>query len=210
MKRLHKVKIEWSSSFAFAIGIIATDGNLSPDGRHMNVTSKDNELITNFKKALHLQNKIGKKARGGSTIKKYFVVQFGDKSFYEFLLTIGLMPAKSKVIGSLKIRSKYFSDFLRGCLDGDGNINVFRHPESRHPQLRFRLCSASHLFLEWLRSEIRSHFKVRGGWIENKTREQVLCYGKNDSIKILHFIYNNAEIYLNRKYKIAEAFLGTP
>ncbi len=34
MKPLGRVKIEWSDKFAYAIGLVASDGNLSPDGRH--------------------------------------------------------------------------------------------------------------------------------------------------------------------------------
>ena len=44
-----KVKIKWSADFAYAIGLIMTDGNLSPDGRHLCFTSKDIEQINNYK-----------------------------------------------------------------------------------------------------------------------------------------------------------------
>ena len=93
MNRLGKVKIEWNSKFAYAIGLLTTDGNLSKDGRHLNMTSKDEELILIFRSCLGLQNKIGKKARGGSLDKKYFVLQFGDRNFYDFLVGIGLKQA---------------------------------------------------------------------------------------------------------------------
>ncbi|MCX6743614.1 MAG: hypothetical protein NT116_05255, partial [Candidatus Parcubacteria bacterium] len=99
------------------MGLITTDGNLSPDGRHLHFTSKDLELAALFKKILGLTNKIGKKSRGGDEEKKYYVVQFGDINFYRFLLSIGLMPNKSKILGSLKIPDRYFKDFLRGCID---------------------------------------------------------------------------------------------
>ncbi|PIZ81282.1 MAG: hypothetical protein COY02_02875, partial [Parcubacteria group bacterium CG_4_10_14_0_2_um_filter_41_6] len=101
MRRLSKVKIEWSPDFAYAIGLLATDGNLSKDGRHINMTSKDEEMISVFKKCLSIQNKTGRKCRGGSKEKKYFQVQFGDKNFYNFLMSLGLTPAKSKTLGPL-------------------------------------------------------------------------------------------------------------
>ena len=41
MKRLSRIKIEWSPEFAYAIGLIVTDGSLSKDGRHINFSSKD-------------------------------------------------------------------------------------------------------------------------------------------------------------------------
>ena len=108
MKRLSKVKIGWSTAFAYAIGLITTDGNLSKDGRHLNMTSKDENLVITFKECLGIKNKIGKKTREKSKIKRYFQVQFGDKNFYEFLLSIGLMPAKSKILNDINIPDKYF------------------------------------------------------------------------------------------------------
>ncbi len=211
MKRQNKVNIHWSSAFAYAIGLITTDGNLSKDGRHLNMTSKDISQIHLFKKCLCLKNKIGRKAREKSKIKKYFQVQFGDKNFYAFLLSIGLMPNKSKIISSLKIPSIYFADFLRGCIDGDGCINIFNHPESQYPQLRIRLCSASLKFLKWIKNQITEQIKITNGWIENKYGNvYVLVYGKSDSIKLLKFIYyNKVKYYLYRKYKIAKQFLRT-
>lgn len=208
MKRLSKVKIGWSPDFAYAIGLLATDGNLSKDGRHINITSKNKGMISIFKKCPSIKNKIGRKCRGGSKEKKYFQVQFGDKNFYDFLMFLGLTPAKSKTIGSLKIPAEYFADFLRGCVDGDGNICVTKHPESQYPQLRIRLYSASPKFLDWAKNEISKNTNTDGGWIENKKSMGVLAYAKSDSIKLLNFMYYSKEIpCLRRKYKIAKSFL---
>jgi len=210
MKRLNKVKIEWSPDFAYSIGLLATDGNLSKDGRHINMTSKDEEMVLVFKKCLGIKNKIGRKSRGGSKEKKYFQVQFGDKNFYNFLVSIGLTQAKSKILASLKIPNRYFADFLRGCIDGDGSIHITKHPESQYPQLQTRLSSASPLFLDWVKGEISRHINPEGGWIEKKKNKniEVLVYAKSDSIKLLNFIYYSRRIpYLRRKYIIAKPFL---
>jgi hypothetical protein len=208
MRRLGKVKIKWSSAFAYAIGLLATDGNLSKDGRHLNLTSKDRAMIVTFKKCLGIQNKIGRKARSNSPIKNYFQVQFGDKNFYEFLINIGLTPAKSKTLGPLLVPSVYFADFLRGCIDGDGSIGVFRHPESSRPQLRIRLYSASIRFLGWIKREISKNAGIQTGWMEPGSGVTVLTYAKKDSIKLIAFIYYpSVEYYLKRKYNIAKPFM---
>lgn len=208
MKRLNKVKILWSPKFFYAIGLLATDGNLSKDGRHLNMTSKEKEMIITFKMCLEIDNKIGRKTRGGSTVKKYFQVQFGDKNFYSFLLSIGLTPAKSKTISQLDIPDNYFADFLRGCIDGDGSIGIFKHPESKHPQLRTRLYSASIPFLQWIKNKILKNINIKTGWIEKKNDVSVLIYAKEDSIKLLNYIYYpDVEYYLKRKYNIAKPFL---
>src|SRR3990167_6241471 len=104
-----KVKIKWSPEFAYAIGLLATDGNLSPDGRHMSLVSKDREQLENFKKCLGLKNKIGVNPSGSG--KSAFRVQFGDINFYTFLLQIGLMPNKSKIIKEVMVPGAYLFDF---------------------------------------------------------------------------------------------------
>jgi len=55
--------MDWSNNLAYAVGLIATDGSLSKDGRHINLTSKDLGQIQNFAKILNLKNRIGIKSR---------------------------------------------------------------------------------------------------------------------------------------------------
>ena len=203
--RKSKIKLIWNNNFAYVIGVIATDGNLSPDLRHLHITSKDYEMMENCKKCLGIKNKIGKKARGSEKEKKYYVLQFGDKNFFEFLLNLGLTPKKSKTISELKIPHKYFPHFFRGCIDGDGSISISTHPESRYPQYKLRLCSASKIFLEWILKSSRKLFRVKGGSISKTDKSSVytLTFGKNDTITILKVIYSKNVICLSRKKKIA-------
>ena len=203
--RKGNVKIKWNNNFAYVIGIIATDGNLSSDLRHIHITSKDEEMILNCKRCLDINNTIGKKARGGSNDKKYYVLQFGDKNFFEFLLGIGITPKKSKTIGKLKIPERYFKDFLRGCIDGDGSISISNHPESKHPQYKVRLCSASRIFLEWILHMVGKLCKIKGGSIHLPKNSSVytLVFAKEDSIKILRWMYKGKVTSLSRKKEIA-------
>jgi len=208
MKPLNKVKIEWSPKFAYVVGLIATDGNLSSDGRHVHFTSKDAELTDLFKKGLNLSNTIGKKSNGRfPSEKKYYVIQFGDVIFYRFLMDIGLMPCKSKKLGEIKMPHEFFYHFLRGCIDGDGNIHEFKHPESQWPQLRIRLVSASYPFLVWIKS-ITTKVGIKGYYGSAQPGIYVLEFAKGDSIKLINLIYKDKENYfLERKFKIASKYL---
>ena len=200
----------WTSNLAYAIGVIATDGNLSPDGRHLNITSKDLDLIQTLKVVLGLKNKVVKKSRGGSREKKYFVLQFGDIAFYEFLLSIGLTPAKSKTLKVILVPQMFFADFFRGCIDGDGSIDSFKHPESKLFQIRLRLVSASPKFLDFILETARIVFNITGGHISYSRRKQVgvLSFGKHDALKILSLMYHSRGLpALKRKRRIAEGFI---
>ena len=210
MKRKNKVDISWKADFAYVIGVIASDGNLSPDGRHLNITSKDKEIVLKIKNLLKLKNKIGRKARGGNKDKKYYVLQFGDVNFYNFLLSIGLTPAKSKTISKIVVPKEFFADFLRGCIDGDGSIGFNTHPESRNLQWKIRLCSASPVFLEWMRDTIRTRVKIRGGTIYKPRSKSVstLSFATKDTRKILKFMYYKRRLpALERKCVLAQECL---
>lgn len=210
-RRIKYIETTWSEQLAYVVGIITSDGNLSSDGRHINITSKDLEMVQNVKEILHLSNTIGRKARGGSIEKKYYVLQFGSKNFYAFLLSIGLTPAKSKTIQKVLVPNMFFSDFLRGCIDGDGNIYESKHPESKHVQLRLTLASASKPFLIWILASIQKIHKIQGGWIVTveKKSAHMLRFGKSDSIQIFRAMYAHSRRYaLQRKLAIAEKYLG--
>src|SRR3989442_9865577 len=56
---LHQAKtlngdINWSTNLAWAVGLIATDGNLSGDGRHMAGTSIDRDVLETLRACLNL------------------------------------------------------------------------------------------------------------------------------------------------------------
>ncbi len=208
--RKNNIKLAWNNNFAYIIGVITTDGNLSSDLRHLIITSKDYEMVFNCRKHLGISNKISRTARGGSREKKYYMLQFGDKNFFEFLLRLGLTPRKSKTMAKLEIPKKYFADFFRGCIDGDGSISISKHPESKHLQYKIRLCSASFDFLKWILEFSKKYFKIIGGSISktNKSSVYTLTFGKSDSIEILKMIYLKNVLCLSRKKKIALKILG--
>ncbi len=209
MKQQKYISTTWTPTLAYLIGIIATDGNLSSDERHIVITSKDKDLLEDIKQSFSLSTKIGSKANGSSEEKKYFVLQIGDKHFYNFLVSLGLTKNKSKTIGKLKIPKKYFSHFLRGCVDGDGNIDIYSHKESTQKQLRIRLASASLTFLIWIFEEIKKNYGSVGGWVYSPKNKSwhVLTYGKKDSIQILKLLYKNKTLFLERKFIQAKQFI---
>jgi hypothetical protein len=207
MRPLGKVKIEWSPEFAYAIGLLVTDGCLYSDGRHIGLVSRDVEQLINFLRCLGLKNKIGSHVSGigGSAFK----IQFSDISFYNFLLQIGLMPKKSKIIREVKIPREYFFDFLRGCFDGDGSFYSYWDPRWRSSFMFYTsFASASPAHIEWLQEVIRGFLGIKGYIGKNATNSvRQLKYGKAESLILLPKVYYNpAVVCLSRKRtKIEEA-----
>ena len=201
------VSVIWTTSLAYAVGLIATDGCLSKDGRHIEFTSKDLDLVETFKRCLNLKNRISWKT-GGYTKKRYPHIQFGSVEIYRGLLEIGLCPKKSKCLAALLIPDEYFFDFLRGCLDGDGCIRTY--PDPAYPnaiRLYVTFFSASQPYLEWLRFKVANLVNYPG-FIVQRTRVWELTYAKRASQSLLKAIYYRKGLpCLQRKYRIAEPFL---
>lgn len=193
-------------SLWYIIGYIAADGHLSKDGRHINITSKDEKHLIKIKNVLGLNVKIGKKARGGSKNKIYAYLQFGDVKFYRYLLSIGFVQEKSLKIGKIKVDKNYFNDFLRGVIDGDGSISTWIHKSNLNRQWSLRIVSAAPFFIKWLKKEIEKTFDIKGKiynyiYKDKKNFIYILKFGKLSTKIILKGVYYNKCLSLNRKNK---------
>lgn len=193
-----------SKNLWYVIGYIATDGHLSKDGRHLNITSKDKDHLEKIKQVLGLNIKIGKKGRGGSKNKIYSQLQFSDVKFYKFLLSIGFVQQKSLNIGEINVDKNFFEDFLRGIIDGDGSISTWIHKSNLHRQWSLRIISAAPKFIKWLKKKTESHFDVKGKLYCYKYKNKInpiyiLKFGKLPAKIILKSIYYKGCFSLSRK-----------
>ena len=192
--------IKWSPNFAYAIGLIATDGCLGRDGAYIDLTSKDLEQINNFKKCLGITAKIGYKISGSGHISRR--IQFRNEEFYSFLVGIGLTPSKSKTIGKVKVPKQYFFDFLRGSFDGDGTFYSYldkRWKSSFMFYTEFICASQDHI--NWIRETINENLEVTGHVTTNSNNIcKQLKYAKSDSLKVLRKMYYSPNVIcLSRK-----------
>jgi len=204
----NNLNLEWRPELAYAIGLLTTDGSLSNDGRHINLTSKDIDQIKTFARIFSLENKIGIKYSSYKKEKTYFQIQFGNMNLYEFLLSIGLTPNKTKTIEKVLVPSKYFRDFLRGHLDGDGSTYSYWDPRWRSSFMLYTVfISASEKHLIWIRDEIKRKFKVEGRLRYSGKSTYQLRFAKKHSIVIYSNIYYKDHLpCLERKrLKFAEA-----
>lgn len=203
---LHKKgEVAWSSELAYAIGLMASDGCLLNDGRHLDFTSKDVEQVKNISRCFDLAHiKIGLKNQGS-----VYRVQWGDVALYHFLLSIGLMPNKSKKLGALRIPEALFFDFLRGSFDGDGSFYSYFDPRWRSSFMYYlSFVSASSQHVLWIRETLERLIRVRGHITKNKKSSVVqLKYAKKEALQVLRMMYHVQGIpcLARKRLKIEEA-----
>lgn len=197
----NNINIKWTPNFAYALGLLATDGSLSIDGRHFDLISKDREQLVNFMHCLNIKVKIGKKI---STYTKKTItrIQFGNVKLYKFLLGIGFSHAKTKIIGVIDISKKYLFDFLRGHHDGDGCFYSYWDPRWKHSFMFYLVfISASEKHVQWIQDSLYNQLKIKGYITHAKSGGvYLLRFAKSDSFKLLkRMYYNDDVICLSRK-----------
>ena len=206
-------------TLAYAVGLIATDGNLSPNRKSTGVVSGDRDLLEVFKTCIPRAGRIG---RHGPNV---WHVTVSSVDFYQWLLGIGLTPKKSLTLGGVSVPDGLLIDLARGLMDGDGSIsnyvhhpagNVRRYPNYRYERLEVSFHSASIDHLLWLRSKLLPTLgpvgsisrSVKKGY-PNPMYE--LKYGKHASTALLELMYADpASPRLDRKWRIWEAYLARP
>jgi hypothetical protein len=178
----------------YIVGLIVTDGNLNPKKHMINITSKDEDHIVLLREILGLHTKISFKGNGGSKEKRYSALQFCDKNFYSYLENCGLSPRKSLTMKEIKVDKKYFVDFLRGVIDGDGCISTWINKTNGYQQWALRIVSAAPVFIQWLKDKTENQFNVKG---------KLYCYQdafRKNPINILKFGKLAAKAILEKTY----------
>jgi len=148
-------------------------------------------------------------------------VQWCDRRLYDWLVVIGLMPAKSLKIGPLAIPDECFADFVRGCIDGDGSILVYtdRYHSAKnaryvYERLYVSLVSGSRPFVEWIQATVSRLVGVSAAIHDSRRQGRrpifVLRYSKAESMRLLAWMYYSTNVpCLTRKRIQAEPFLGS-
>ncbi len=199
MRYSYKRIYSWTPSIAYAVGLMASDGCLQKDGRHVDLTSKDIEQLQNFSQALGRELYIGRKPSGGGHFS--YRIQLSDVALYDFFISVGLIPNKSKTIGALRIPDKFYPDFLRGLFDGDGCTYGYMDTRWRSSFMFYvSFASASPNFIDYIRL-VNSRLAGLGqGSIRNNEATLSLNYAKQDSHKLFAYMYYKGhDLCLSRK-----------
>lgn len=192
--------IEWNARLAYALGLAATDGCLSGDGRNVCFGSEDREQVEAFLRCVGRPSARISKDRD----REYFRAQLGDVELHGFFSEAGLTPRKSLTLGALSFPPEYFWHVVRGLIDGDGSVRCYVHRpvKARYPHLTYERLevlfhTASLAHTEWLRSElsirgIRSAIIIDDGRPPKRFSENSMYrvkLGKYAAITVLFAIY---------------------
>lgn len=194
---------------AYCLGQLYADGFVGDEKTNNIVfSSKDKEILVKIAKELEFTGEIRKTRRGGyKNSKEGYSLNFSSVHMAETLREIGLYPNKSLSIDKIpQIPHLLLRHYLRGYFDGDGSItpvesvNRVKGKEYRYPKLEMTIIAT-----EGMIHEIIKTFNIKKCSI-TKSRTEGMKYLRiksNGDIKMLyHLFYEDATIYLERKYKV--------
>lgn len=198
-----------SSEKAYWLGFIAADGGINRTGNNkkynnltINLNQRDYEHLEKFLKAVNSDDSIklfpGVGYGEGTIIAS---ISLNSVAMVEDLINLGIVPKKSLVLLPPNINKIYYRDWIRGYIDGDGSISLLKNGEAQLSVLGTKKVVS--FIKDFLSPEKDKRFYQYG---DKNTYE--LSYGGTASIvNYLHQIYDNATIYLDRKYqKVLEVY----
>lgn len=186
---------------AYFIGLMIADGNIfqPKDGRSMStsisLTKEDKYILEKFREELGVYNIVANDGRGCC----YMAVR--SNKIAQDLSRYGLVPKKT-CLSYLpqNIPSKLMKHLVRGLLDGDGNLYIKPHKGKFIHRVSF--CGTERLMSElsdYLSSNLNLRTKPKVYVYKDRNLSEFKIQNYEDVTKFLHWIYDDATIFLRRK-----------
>lgn len=180
---------------AYLVGLLLADGHISKDDTIM-LTLKDRDVVEKYRQAI--------KSNAPIRIDRYgnYKLNISCKQIAEDLKRIGLNNRKSYSLDFDKVLSyipkNIENHFVRGLFDGDGSIKIYKYDYIKKPQYHF-----GYTGLKEVVDYIKKYFDIRTKTVkESDITYTCVSSCKATIIHIYEILYNNATIYMDRKYKI--------
>ena len=184
------------------LGFMYADGNISKEGNRveMRLSLKDKDHLEKFRKFLQLTTEI----RIGETNGiKLCHLSVRNKHLWNILNKLGCVPQKSLTLTfpnlNLFKNTANILHFIRGYVDGDGCLTIFKDGD----KLRTRLTMVgTESFLNSINYLFSNKGYIRNKSTKNYTNQAFeLKFSDIPSRILARYLYENATIYLDRKYE---------
>ena len=201
-------------SFYWA-GFLAADGCISIRKNFNNrniilcLGEKDLSHLQNFKEALKSEHPIKSRIVKNSernadwNDRTLNIITIGSHKLVNDLERFNVVPRKTKIYDfpDWLIGNPLIHHFMRGYFDGDGNVWIHKRDGMKN---QYRLSVAGNLsFLNKFGNVICNELGFKNKSINFNGGVNVLSYGGNNlTQKVGSYLYDNATVFLNRKYDL--------
>lgn len=193
----------YSEISCYWAGFIAADGNVDSKNR-IRIMLKYDDLnhLQKFKDELQSTHAISSNTAAYSRCSFEFTSSYIKSALQE---NFKIVPNKTAVLEFPdKIPEQYMKDYIRGYFDGDGSIcESFSNRNSITASLYATFASGCEEFIINLYNYLRSNLGVNGHLqaFKDSIKWQIK-FNTNDAKILLHYMYYNSLVYLDRKYSL--------
>lgn len=197
---------------AYILGLLYADGFVG-DEHYNNVVlgMKDKDIIEKIAKCIDYSGEIKKGNKGGFKNSTYsYIINFSSKIMTNDLRRYGLYPNKSLTMKYFPLIPKELErHFIRGYFDGDGTVVLSKNSsyykgkdfikKYEYPTIQIGFLGTES-FVEKLAEKMCLKNCII---INTKTPliKELRISSKKESFRIFQFLYDDADIFLERKYK---------
>ena len=205
-------ELDCEEKFYF-LGFFAADGNVDLSNGNYRARVKiqrgDRKLLERFNELLQNTRSIDdgvEKPRAKwcreDYIEYYSVLQLGNRPFCERLIELGMVPNKTFVLKFPDyIPDEYLKHFVRGYFDGDGSISLMYSPNGKTARATTGFSSGSKSFLKDLKKKLKKQIGIHSEIKPLHGKTWSLDIDRmEDILPFLNWMYEDAHIYLQRKY----------
>ena len=198
---------------AYYLGLLYADGNHYRSNRkyvvRLALHYKDKSILDTFNIDLEHTKPI-------RSNRNMLEIEISNKYMSNRFLELGLIPNKTfKLVFPTWLDVNLTNHFIRGYFDGDGSIGFYKsfNPRSKtsYRTGRFSIVSTEKFCNSILdifyKNNLILNCKLKTRFKERNNNTRTIDVGGNIQVKkILDYIYKNATVYLERKYKIYREF----
>lgn len=192
-----------NNEYWYFLGFIASDGYISDEKIEICLSNKDAYMVEKFRDMICPNKPIYIKQKTNATKFTIHSKEIAEEFKKIFSLTSNKKHAEMKFP---KVPNKYLKDFIRGYVDGDGTIGKTKGQQIVNGEKRIYLgirlrILGNYDFLKKMIELIRKEIPNKTYSISKRKNENVYEVTYNFSVaeKILHWLYDNSNIYLKRK-----------
>jgi hypothetical protein len=191
---------KFSPQMSYILGYIITDGNIMWDTRKsyrsltITAAEKDKQHLERIRSIL----KSTKELLYSEKTKSYRLIVTNKKICLD-LMKLGITPRKSLTVKFPKIPKEYLKDFIRGVIDGDGSVRYV--DRKRSPYFEITVFSGSPKFLKQLARVIEEEINVSTKLKKVHKNTFSIRYTCKKGKILADWIYKDAKLFLNRKFK---------
>jgi len=195
---------------AYILGLLYSDGSngLSKGTISLSLQEDDREILEQIRITVNSSKPLeyidySNKNDFGYHYKNQYRLLFFSIHMCRTLNDIGMIPNKSLKLQFPNIPSELYSHFIRGYFDGDGSLVQSIKNDNNHPILVTLTSTKS--FCNTVSNIIQEVLGVHSCITEASCRNGITnvlsISGRNVCKKFLDWIYQDANLYMQRKYK---------